>query len=295
MNANSPAGHDVDLWSPLVVSAGAKYTATVWAAASAGDPAWTQMHLQFLDAAGRALTAPSTRGDEWGLKKDDTTKLTKMTLVGQAPTGAVTARLILRSKATGAKSSAVFADAQVSSDRRVAEPAFDPAGAVLPAPGKVSMTCVTAGASIHYTMDGSEPTLASPLYTLPISVPVHVTLLARSFKSDLLPSPIHRARTDSPTALSITSNHTTVVHKHSIAFSGHIASSQPKNTHVKVYAKKPGSSTWTYLSTRHTTSTHHWSYSYAPSSKGTWYFQVRFAGTSTSAAGTSSDRRVTVK
>jgi hypothetical protein len=96
------------------------------------------------------------------------------------------------------------------------------------------------------------------------------------------------------TSVSITSNHTTVTSGHPVVFSGHISSNRPRNTDVKVYAKQPGSSTWVYLSTRHTTSTHHWSYTYAPTIKGTWYFQVRYAGTSKYGASTSSSRKITV-
>jgi hypothetical protein len=97
------------------------------------------------------------------------------------------------------------------------------------------------------------------------------------------------------TYVSITSNHTTVTHKHPVVFSGHISSSQPRNTHVKVYVKKPGSHTWVYLSTRYITSTHHWSYTYAPAYKGTWYFQVRFAATTKYGASHSPDRKITVR
>jgi photosystem II stability/assembly factor-like uncharacterized protein len=96
------------------------------------------------------------------------------------------------------------------------------------------------------------------------------------------------------TSVSITSDHTTVTSGHRIVFSGHISSNRPANTSVAFYARQPGSSTWVYLSTRKTTSTHHWSYTYAPAVKGTWYFQVRYAGTSKYGASTSSSRRVTV-
>jgi len=97
------------------------------------------------------------------------------------------------------------------------------------------------------------------------------------------------------TYVSITSNHTSITHKHPVVFSGHISTTQPTNTHVYVYVKRPGSKTWSYLSTRHTTSTHHWSYSCAPSYKGTWYFMVKFKGTSRYAASHSVERRITVR
>jgi hypothetical protein len=103
------------------------------------------------------------------------------------------------------------------------------------------------------------------------------------------------ARNPLATKVTITSNRTSVTHKRPVVLSGTISSTQPKNTHVVVYAKKPGSSTWVKLATRSTTSTHRWSYTYSPATKGTWYFQVRFAGTAKYAASTSSSRKVTVK
>jgi hypothetical protein len=97
------------------------------------------------------------------------------------------------------------------------------------------------------------------------------------------------------TKVTITSNHTSVVHKHPVAFSGTVSSNLAKNTHVAVYVLRPGTTTWVLLSTRHTTSTHRWTYTYSPSTKGTWYFQARYAGSSKYAASTSSSRKITVK
>jgi predicted CXXCH cytochrome family protein len=97
------------------------------------------------------------------------------------------------------------------------------------------------------------------------------------------------------TTVTITSNRATVTHGHRVVFRGTISPTQPKNTHVVVYARRPGSIKWVRLSTRHTTSAHRWSYKYSPPTKGTWYFQARFAGTSTYAASTSSSRRIAVR
>jgi hypothetical protein len=97
-----------------------------------------------------------------------------------------------------------------------------------------------------------------------------------------------------PVALSITSNHTSVSRYHSVTFSGIISPNMANGTHVVVYAKKPGSSSWTKLSTRSTYSSHHWSYSYKPNKKGTWYFQVRYTGDGDYLSKTSSSRKVSV-
>ncbi len=97
------------------------------------------------------------------------------------------------------------------------------------------------------------------------------------------------------TAVSITSNHTSVVSRHPVVFTGHVSTSLPRNNRVEVWVKKPGSSKWVKLSTRLSTSTHHWSYTFKTTIRGTWYFQARFAGTSKYAPSTSTLRRVRVR
>ena len=97
------------------------------------------------------------------------------------------------------------------------------------------------------------------------------------------------------TGVSITSNKKTVTRRRPVRFSGHVRKNLKKNTHVVLYARKPGSSTWVKVKTIHSTKTHHWSYSYSPKTKGTWYFQVRYNGSSTYGASVSSVRRIRVK
>ena len=97
------------------------------------------------------------------------------------------------------------------------------------------------------------------------------------------------------TRLTITSNRTSVTHRHPVFFSGTISSTQPQNTHVVVWAKRPGSNHWDKLSVRHTTSGHRWYYTYSPATRGTWYFRVRFAATATYAASVSPSRRIVVR
>jgi len=60
----------------------------------------------------------------------------------------------------------------------VAAPVFDPNGGVFLNPVSVSMSSATAGASIHYTLDGSAPTAASTLYASPITIAATTTLKA---------------------------------------------------------------------------------------------------------------------
>ncbi len=54
---------------------------------------------------------------------------------------------------------------------------------------QVELACATKGASIHYTLDGSEPSESSTLYTGPIVICEPVTINARAFKKGHVPSP----------------------------------------------------------------------------------------------------------
>jgi len=54
----------------------------------------------------------------------------------------------------------------------------------------VTVTCANAQALIRYTLDGSEPTVTSPLYSFPLVITAETELLTRAFAPGLVPSPI---------------------------------------------------------------------------------------------------------
>ena len=59
-----------------------------------------------------------------------------------------------------------YSEYTTSCSGRASKPVFSPAsGATIQSGEKVAITCSTEGAAIHYTLDGSEPTAESPLYT----------------------------------------------------------------------------------------------------------------------------------
>jgi len=72
----------------------------------------------------------------------------------------------------------------------VKAPTFSPAGGFYSATQTVTISCATAGATIHYTKDGSTPTAASPVYTGPISVPIPETIRAIAVANGDVPSPV---------------------------------------------------------------------------------------------------------
>ena len=62
----------------------------------------------------------------------------------------------------------------------LAAPMIKPGSGTYYAPFEVSITCLTSGAQIYYTTDGSNPTTSSTLYTTPFIVSANTTLKAVS-------------------------------------------------------------------------------------------------------------------
>lgn len=75
----------------------------------------------------------------------------------------------------------------------VGTPTFTPPGGSFTDPVEVSMSTATAGATIHYTLDGSQPTQTSPVYTDPIVVSSSTTIKAKAFLDGLNPSSVGSA------------------------------------------------------------------------------------------------------
>jgi hypothetical protein len=72
----------------------------------------------------------------------------------------------------------------------VKAPTFSPAGGFYATTQTVTISCATPGATIHYTTDGSNPTAASPTYTVPISVPIPETVRVIAVANGDVPSPV---------------------------------------------------------------------------------------------------------
>jgi hypothetical protein len=69
-------------------------------------------------------------------------------------------------------------------------PIFSPPAGTYTGPQSVTITSLTANATIHYTFDGSTPTAASPAYSQPLTVPSSLTIRAVSSAADYADSPI---------------------------------------------------------------------------------------------------------
>ncbi len=72
---------------------------------------------------------------------------------------------------------------------KLPEPTFSPAAMTFVADSlDVTLACATAGATIRYTLDGSEPTSSSAAYSAPITITGTTTIKAKAFKSGYVAS-----------------------------------------------------------------------------------------------------------
>jgi Raf kinase inhibitor-like YbhB/YbcL family protein len=105
------------------------------------------------------------------------------------------------STTTTIKAIAVKAGAQTSSVATglytigvpAAAPVFTPPAGAYTGAQSVAITSSTAGASIYYTTNGSDPTAASTLYSAPITVSTTTTIKAVAIKAGMLNSAISSA------------------------------------------------------------------------------------------------------
>jgi hypothetical protein len=79
---------------------------------------------------------------------------------------------------------------QTSSVPSVSTPTFNPVPGAYTAAQNVSITTTTSGATIHYTVDGTNPTTTSPVYSSPVAITSTTTLKAIAVKSGMSNSTI---------------------------------------------------------------------------------------------------------
>ena len=80
-----------------------------------------------------------------------------------------------------------------SGQQFVANPTFDPPAGHYGSALDVTISTTTEGASIYYTMDGSDPSQSSTLFTAPVNVSAPTTIKARAYAPDHEPSAIVNA------------------------------------------------------------------------------------------------------
>src|SRR5262249_20214562 len=76
---------------------------------------------------------------------------------------------------------------------QVSQPVITPPGGTFTGSVSVTITVATPGAEIHYTLDGTDPTQASPLYAGALTISADTTVKAIGTRLDLNPSTIATA------------------------------------------------------------------------------------------------------
>ena len=75
----------------------------------------------------------------------------------------------------------------------VASPSFSPGAGTYTSSQTVAIATATTGATIRYTLDGSDPTLQSPIFASPFLLSSTTTVKARGFRADMTPSAVTTA------------------------------------------------------------------------------------------------------
>ena len=76
----------------------------------------------------------------------------------------------------------------ILSTPKVSTPTFNPGGGTYSSVQSVVIQCATSGATIRYTIDGSEPSSSSTVYSGPMSVSRTTTVKAKAFMSGMMDS-----------------------------------------------------------------------------------------------------------
>ena len=77
-----------------------------------------------------------------------------------------------------------------ATSEQVTDPVLAPASCFFSPSTNVTIVCATSGATIRYTLDGSEPTVSSAAYAAPIALSATTTVKARAFAANKDPSDV---------------------------------------------------------------------------------------------------------
>ncbi|MDE5703409.1 MAG: DUF4465 domain-containing protein, partial [Bacteroidales bacterium] len=104
-----------------------------------------------------------------------------------------TTRFVLRARRNG-RTAYVGVNVTVTREPAATDaPRFTPAGGEVPVGTAVSIGCATEGAVIYYTVDGTEPTESSAVYSSAIVVEKAMTIKAFALKQGMKPSRVESA------------------------------------------------------------------------------------------------------
>jgi hypothetical protein len=174
----------------------------------------------------------------------------------------------------------------------VAAPTFTPNGGTFDSPQLVTIACSTAGATIRYTTNGSEPTVSSAIYSAPVNVPGSWTLKARAFKTNWTGSAVAQAvftnvnNTDTnnaaapitlPTETKLSGPSSAKV-KRTLKLTGTVVPTAASGTVTIVKQRLVGKKWKSSGSARVDVSSGSYRYSFKPTKKGKWRFVAKYSG-----------------
>jgi hypothetical protein len=195
----------------------------------------------------------------------------------------------------------------------VAAPTFSPNGGTFSSPQLVTISCATAGATIRYTTNGSDPTVSSAIYSGPVNVPGSWTLKARAFKTNWTGSGVAQAvftnttnadTNNTPAAITLStetklSGPSSVKVKRTLKLTGTVVPSAASGTVTIVKQRLVGKKWKSAGSARVNVSSGSYGYSFKPTKKGKWRFVAKYSGdvigTTTYTASNSSTKGVRVR
>ncbi|HOD17034.1 MAG TPA: chitobiase/beta-hexosaminidase C-terminal domain-containing protein [Candidatus Cloacimonadota bacterium] len=90
-----------------------------------------------------------------------------------------------------------WTDSNIASGRynfTVQSPVINPNGGTYNKPQTISISCSTPNSEIHYTLDGSNPSLASQIYTKPFTIEASCIIKAKAYRNNWYASPVTTAQ-----------------------------------------------------------------------------------------------------
>ncbi len=199
-------GQTPELTSPLIANGGSVHVdSTLTLKARAWKAGWSYSAVASMDytmVVANPTVAPSG-GTLAGPQTVTFSTLTPgaalhFTTNGQAPTASdpvgtsvlVDHSLTLRvlGMKSGWTSSSITTASYFVAQGTVATPVLTPPPGSYSGAQSVALSCSTPSATIRYTLDGTDPTTKSLVYTAPLAVATSATIKAKAFKADFAPS-----------------------------------------------------------------------------------------------------------
>ena len=157
----------------------------------AAPAAFTLTFTPNADGTTYTATIPTVAGGEYSF--DGTNYSATNTKADCAANSSYTGYVRIAATSTH-KVSTATSSTQTSPKLTVATPTFTPNGVSgFTGPQSVTITCATAGATIHYTTDGTDPTAASPVYSTALSLTSTTTVKAIAVNAGMNDSAIATA------------------------------------------------------------------------------------------------------